>query len=187
MEWSGKLNLGLTDKKLYSHCTNHTSWRKCQLKITCNWHYQNTILTVIQCWYCHQVTSNDYKMHGFHEHLPGMTSFHCNWTSLLVSTLSSASHDLKWKKKTPDYLTQHRGKAYLSAALQQHKCPWNKLRVLSMTCLEPGGRGILADKNNVVSTCRKQKQHREGCLRTRPCREIQTMCCFFSFLFLTPT
>lgn len=45
-------------------------------------------------------TSNDYKMHGFREHLPGMTSFHCNWTSLLVSTRSSASHDLKWKNNT---------------------------------------------------------------------------------------
>lgn len=78
------------------------------------------------------------KCMGF---MPGMTNSHYNWVSLLVSTMNSTFQDLEWKR-TLDNLTKCRGKAYLSAALRQHKCPWIKLRVLSMTSLEPGERGI---------------------------------------------
>lgn len=156
---------------------------KIHMQLTLPKHHFNTI---IQCWYCHRVTSNDYKMHGFHEHLPGVTSFHCNWTSLLVSTMSSLFHDLKWKK--------HLATSPSTEGKHIYTLPSSSVSVpeISYVCwawhvwsLEE--EEYSADKNDVVSTCRKQKQHPEGCSRNRPCRETQTMCGFFFFLFRTPT
>ena len=42
-----------------------------------------------------------------------------------------------------------------------------------MTHLEPGGRGILASENDVVSTWRKPSQHKESWSRNSPRGEIQ--------------